>query len=490
MTAGSRSLPELLDACSGRQVWVFGDLMLDEYVRGPVNRISPEAPVPVVRVEGVEYRMGGAANVAGQVAALGAHPVLAGAVGGDWAGERLKELGARAGIDTRCVTTIDDRHTTRKLRVLGQGQQLLRLDWEASEPLSEEALLGVVESLADGPDPEAIIVSDYAKGSVTPRVVARLAALAGRYGCPLLADPKRADLAAYHGVQVLTPNLAELSLAAGRHLDPGDLDEIGRAAGALLDAAGLPSMVVTLGERGVLVVVAGEAPAHIPAVRRAVRDVTGAGDTMIAVLATAMAAGASLSQAAEIANTAAGLAVGEVGAVAIVTAEIRRALGGRFGGKIVDRRSLAALADIWRTAGKRVVFANGCFDMLHAGHLSLLQQAAGLGDALVVAINSDASVRRLKGPDRPVIHEQDRARVVAALECVDAVTVFDEDTPLETLAAVRPDVLVKGEDYAGRDVVGRELVEAAGGRVALLPLLPGRSSTSLVERIRGRSSEK
>ena len=176
MTAGSQTLPEFLDGCSGRQVWVFGDLMLDEYVRGPVNRISPEAPVPVVRVEGIEYRMGGAANVAGQVAALGAHPVLAGAVGGDWAGERLKELGARAGIDTRCVTTIADRHTTRKLRVLGQGQQLLRLDWEATEPLSEEALLGVVESLAEGPDPEAIIVSDYAKGSVTPRVIARLAA--------------------------------------------------------------------------------------------------------------------------------------------------------------------------------------------------------------------------------------------------------------------------------------------------------------------------
>jgi D-beta-D-heptose 7-phosphate kinase/D-beta-D-heptose 1-phosphate adenosyltransferase len=484
VTVGA-SLPAFLDACSGREVWVFGDLMLDEYVHGPVDRISPEAPVPVLRVAEVEQRMGGAANVAGQVAALGARAVLAGAVGDDQAGEQLRELGHRAGIDTRCVVPVGGRHTTRKLRVLGQGQQLIRLDWEETVPLSEETLLGIVAQLAEGRSPDAIVVSDYAKGTITPAVVAKLAEVARRVGCPLLADPKRADLGTYRGVGVLTPNLAELALAAGRRVDADDLEDVARVAAGLMESAGLPAMVVTLGERGALLLATGEEPQHIPAVRRAVRDVTGAGDTMIAVLATTLAAGASLRQAAEIANTAAGLAVGEVGAVAIVAAEIRRALGGRFGGKILDRQSLAALADIWRTAGKRIVFANGCFDMLHAGHLSLLQQAAGLGDALVVAINSDASVRRLKGPDRPVTHEQDRARVVAGLECVDAVTVFEEDTPLETLAAVRPDVLVKGQDYTAREVVGRELVEAGGGRVVLLPLLPGRSSTSLVERIRG-----
>jgi D-beta-D-heptose 7-phosphate kinase/D-beta-D-heptose 1-phosphate adenosyltransferase len=462
VTVGS-TLPAFLDACAGREVWVFGDLMLDEYVHGPVDRISPEAPVPVLRVAEVEQRMGGAANVAGQVAALGARAVLAGAVGDDQAGEQLRELGYRAGIDTRCVVPVGGRHTTRKLRVLGQGQQLIRLDWEETVPLSEETLLGIVAQLAEGRSPDAIVVSDYAKGTITPAVVAKLAEVARRVGCPLLADPKRADLGTYRGVGVLTPNLAELALAAGRRVGADDLEDVGRVAAGLMQSE----------------------PQHIPAVRRAVRDVTGAGDTMIAVLATTLAAGASLRQAAEIANTAAGLAVGEVGAVAIVAAEIRRALGGRFGGKILDRQSLAALADIWRTAGKRIVFANGCFDMLHAGHLSLLQQAAGLGDALVVAINSDASVRRLKGPDRPVTHEQDRARIVAGLECVDAVTVFEEDTPLETLAAVRPDVLVKGQDYTAREVVGRELVEAGGGHVVLLPLLPGRSSTSLVERIRG-----
>jgi D-beta-D-heptose 7-phosphate kinase/D-beta-D-heptose 1-phosphate adenosyltransferase len=484
---GDEPLLGVLDAFKGREIWVFGDLMLDEYVHGPVERISPEAPVPVVRVDSIEYRLGGAANVAGQVAALGAQAVLAGPIGSDWAGERLVELCGNAGIDTRCVVPLAERRTTRKLRVLGQGQQLLRMDWEESLACPPADLLHIIEILAATSRPGAIILSDYAKGAITPATVARMAEVATALGAKLLVDPKRADLAAYRGVDVLTPNLAELSLAAGRRLERENLDGIASAARALMDSAGLPAMVVTLSERGVMILESGAGWHHIPAVRRAVRDVTGAGDTIIATIATGLAAGATLQQAAEIANTAAGLAVGEVGAVAIAAEEIRYALGGQSGAKLLSRDLLASRADLWRTAGKRIVFANGCFDILHAGHLSLLQQAANLGDILVVAMNSDASVRRLKGADRPVVGEHDRARLVAALECVDAVTLFDEDTPLATLEAVRPDVLVKGQDYAGREVVGRELVEAGGGRVVLLPILPGRSSTSVVEKIRGRS---
>jgi D-beta-D-heptose 7-phosphate kinase/D-beta-D-heptose 1-phosphate adenosyltransferase len=482
---GNAHLVAFLDGCKDREVWIFGDLMLDEYVHGPVNRISPEAPVPVVRVESVEYRMGGAANVAGQVAALGARAVLAGPIGTDWAGEKLLDLCTRAGIETRCVVPMAGHRTTRKLRVLGQGQQLLRLDWEEPGACPGTDLIDILEKLGASSRPDAIILSDYAKGAITPATVTRMARVAAALGAKVLVDPKSADFASYRGADILTPNLAELSLAAGRRLDRGSLDDIATAARALMESAGLPAMVVTLSERGLMVLTADAGWHHVPpAVRRAVRDVTGAGDTVIATLATGLAAGASLPQAAEIANTAAGLAVREIGAVAIGADQIRHALGGQSGAKLLGRGMLASRADLWRKAGKRIVFANGCFDILHAGHLSLLQQAAELGDVLIVAINSDESVRRLKGPERPVVAEQDRARLVAALECVDAVTLFDEDTPLAALEAVRPDVLVKGQDYVGREVVGRELVEAGGGQVVLLPILAGRSSTSVVDKIR------
>jgi len=307
-------------------VWVFGDLMLDEYVHGPVDRISPEAPVPVLRVAEVEQRMGGAANVAGQVAALGARAVLAGAVGDDQAGEQLRELGYRAGIDTRCVVPVGGRHTTRKLRVLGQGQQLIRLDWEETVPLSEETLLGIVAQLAEGRSPDAIVVSDYAKGTITPAVVAKLAEVARRVGCPLLADPKRADLGTYRGVGVLTPNLAELALAAGRRVGADDLEDVARVAAGLMQSAGLPAMVVTLGERGVLLLAAGEEPQHIPAVRRAVRDVTGAGDTVIATFTLALIAGADPLDASRLANYAAGVVVMKAGTATVSPQELHAAI--------------------------------------------------------------------------------------------------------------------------------------------------------------------
>ncbi len=478
-------LLEILERLAGVRVWVVGDLMLDEYVVGAVERISPEAPVPVVRVRDTEYRLGGAANVARQVAALGGQASLAGVVGADAAGEQLLRLCTAAGIDTRAVVEVPGRATTRKLRVLGHSQQLLRLDWESGSPCPAASMSRMLEQLAGLPAPGAVILSDYAKGVLSPETIAAVLPLGT--AAPVVVDPKHRDFTRYRGATTITPNLRELEAAAGGPLDPDDTGSIVAAARRLAGQADLEALVVTLGDRGMLLVPAcGEALA-VPASKREVYDVTGAGDTAVAVLAAALGAGAHLAAAVQLANTAAGVSVGQVGAVAVETGAIRDALAARPDGKVLSRDALAAKAASWRMAGKRVVFTNGCFDLLHSGHLSLLESAAKHGDVLVLAINSDASVKRLKGEERPLVPEAERAALLAALSFVDAVTIFEEDTPLETLAAVRPTVLVKGADYRPEQIVGRELVESYGGRVELVPLVADKSTSALVERIRSRA---
>jgi D-beta-D-heptose 7-phosphate kinase/D-beta-D-heptose 1-phosphate adenosyltransferase len=477
------ALAQLVDGFAGRHAWVVGDLMLDEYLHGRVERVSPEAPVPVVVAERDEFRPGGAANVARQLATLGARSRLAGVVGRDDAAGRLLEHCTAAGIDVAAIERTAGRTTPRKLRVLGADHQLLRIDWEDVAPCSAADARRVVERLAAGPRPEVVILSDYAKGTLSPEMVAGASAAARAAGARVLVDPKRRDLAAYRGAQIVTPNLHELEAACGGRRFANDA-EIVAAARAQCVEHGFEAMLVTLGPRGMIVVPATGDPSTLEAERRAVFDVTGAGDTVIAVLALGLAAGAPLVDAARVANAAAGLAVAEIGAVAIAPAALRETLAGRPASKLLSRAELAERVRTWQAAGRRVVMTNGCFDLLHAGHLTVLHEAARLGDALVVAINSDASVRRLKGPERPLVPEQERAALLAALDCVDAVTIFDEDTPLELLAAATPDVLVKGADYTVERVVGREFVESRGGRVALVPLLPEKSTTALVERIR------
>lgn len=473
----------ILERYPGLHIWVVGDLMLDEYVMGAVERISPEAPVPVVRVRDTEHRLGGAANVARQVAALGATVSLAGLIGDDAAGEDFLRLCAASNIDTRAVLKLAERRTTRKLRILGHSQQLLRLDWEDVRPCSAQSTMRMTARLTEGSPPDAIILSDYAKGVLTPETIASVTGLRGNG--PVVVDPKHRDFTRYRGATTITPNLRELEAASGQSLEPDDTAAVAAAARPLAVAAGLEAMVVTLGDRGMLVVPVSGHVTAVPAIQRAVYDVTGAGDTAISVLTLSLASRASLLEAARLANAAAGVSVGQIGAVAVDAGSIRDALAAHPDGKILVRDDLVARAATWRMAGKRIVFTNGCFDLLHAGHLSLLSQAAKLGDVLVLAINSDASVRRLKGPERPLVPQQDRAAVLAALGFVDAVTIFDEDTPLEVLQSVRPHVLVKGGDYKLSDVVGREFVEASGGRVALVPLTPEKSTTALVERIKG-----
>ena len=483
LTADVSSLLTILDRFAGMHIWVVGDLMLDEYVMGAVERISPEAPVPVVRVRDTEHRLGGAANVERQVAALGARVTLAGVIGDDAAGTDFLRLCEASNIDTRAVIRLPERRTTRKLRVLGHSQQLLRLDWEDVRPCAPQVSVRMVSKLTAGPPPDAIILSDYAKGVLTAETIAAVTGLRGTG--PVVVDPKHRDFTRYRGATTVTPNLRELEAAAGRPLDVDDPAAIAAAARPLAAAAGFEAMVVTLGDRGMLVVPVQGEDIPVPAIQRAVYDVTGAGDTAISVLTLSLAARATLHSAAQLANAAAGVSVGQIGAVAVDSGSIRDALTARPEGKILAREDLVARAATWRMAGKRIVFTNGCFDLLHAGHLSLLSQAAKLGDVLVLAINSDASVRRLKGPERPLVPQEDRAAVLAALGFVDAVTIFDEDTPLEVLQSLRPNVLVKGGDYKLEDVVGRELIEAAGGRVMLVPLTPEKSTTALVERIRG-----
>ena len=484
--ANMSALLALPDRFADLNIWVVGDLMIDEYVTGPVERISPEAPVPVARAQGSERRLGGAANVARQIAILGARVSVAGVCGEDAAGQQLLELCAAAGIDTRGVLELPGRNTTRKLRVVSHSQQLLRLDWEDVRPCAAEVGARLLAQLQVGAPPDAIILSDYAKGVLTPETIA--AVLRARGSIPLVVDPKHRDFARYRGATTVTPNLHELEAAAGRRLDAEDTRGIAAAARTLLASAGLESMVVTLGSRGMLVVPASGPEVAVPAHRHEVYDVTGAGDTAIAVLTLALAARAPLAQAAQLANAAAGVSVCQVGAVAVSAASIRDALAARPDGKLLSRHELEARAATWRTDGKRIVFTNGCFDLLHAGHLALLSHAAQLGDVLVLAINSDASVRRLKGPERPLVPQSERAALLAALTFVDAVTIFDEDTPLAALEAVKPHVLVKGGDYQASEVVGRELVEAAGGRVVIVPLTPDKSTSSLVARIRGAGS--
>jgi D-beta-D-heptose 7-phosphate kinase / D-beta-D-heptose 1-phosphate adenosyltransferase len=479
-------LLQVLDRYPGLKVWVIGDLMLDEYVIGAVARVSPEAPVPVVRVRDTEHRLGGAANVARQVAALGAKVMLAGAIGTDSAGDDVLRLCTASGIDTRGIVRTASRRTTRKLRVLGHSQQLLRMDWEDSSPCDADIGARMLEGLG-GEMPDAVILSDYAKGVLTPQIIAAIIGRAGNV--PVVVDPKSRDFTRYRGAFAVTPNLRELELASGTALDPANPDAIAAAVRPLIAAAGLSAIVVTLSEHGMLVVPSAGPPIPVPASRRAVFDVTGAGDTAIAVLTLSLAAKASLPAAAKLANAAAGVAVGQVGAVAVDADGIRGELTAAPDAKVLSRTELAARAASWRIASKRIVFTNGCYDLLHAGHLSLLHGAARLGDVLVLAINSDASVRRLKGPERPLVPQAERAALLAALACVDAVTIFDEDTPLETIKAVRPHILVKGADYKAEQVVGREVVEASGGHVALVPLLPQKSTSALVERIKGLAKD-
>jgi D-beta-D-heptose 7-phosphate kinase/D-beta-D-heptose 1-phosphate adenosyltransferase len=478
-------------AFEGARIVVLGDVMLDRYVLGDVKRISPEAPVPVFAIDGEDDRLGGAGNVARNIASLGGQATLIGVVGRDDAGAAIRRLaGETVGLMPRLVED-PARVTSVKTRFVASGQQLFRADSESTQDIGDAPAADLMAALATAlPLALALVCSDYSKGVLTGDTLARAIALARSLGKPVIIDPKSRDLGRYAGATVITPNAREAAAATGVDCDTDH--GVATAARRISEAIGGGIVVVTRGGRGMSVFEpdGGEGRVtHLPTQSREVHDVTGAGDTVIATLALAIATGAPLEAAVSLANAAAGLAVALHGTVAVeaprLIASLQAAPIEPDGGKVVSVRTAASVAEAWRRQGLSVVFTNGCFDLLHRGHLSLLQFSRRQGDRLIVAINADASVRRLKGPERPVQSEAERASLMAAIGLVDLVTVFTEDTPMEAITAIRPDVLVKGADYAENEVVGGDFVQSLGGRVALAPLEAGVSTTGILRRARG-----
>ncbi|MCA1455219.1 D-glycero-beta-D-manno-heptose-7-phosphate kinase [Bradyrhizobium sp. BRP22] len=481
----------LSQALSRQTVLCVGDLMLDEFVYGEVSRISPEAPAPVIAVQRSETNIGGAGNVARNIASLGGRCVFVGLIGDDETGAKLKgALAAESGIESRLVCD-RARPTTRKVRFVSEhfSTHMLRADWEQAQPASGE----IEQQLIDTIVPELaradiVLLSDYAKGVLTARVIRNTIDAARKLGKRVIVDPKSLNLAIYRGATLLTPNRKEFAEATRSRADSPDA--IAEAAEDAMRLADCEAMLVTQGEHGMTLVVRDGETVHVPALPVKVRDVSGAGDTVAAALALSLAAKADWETALRVASAAAAVAVGKTGTATVAPAELRR--------KILPEASLAAEEKIvaaggdlgaqlseWRRQGLRVGFTNGCFDILHPGHVKVLTAARGACDRLIVGLNSDASVKRLKGQGRPVQDERARAEVLAALEAVDLVAIFEEDTPINLITAIKPSVLVKGGDYTREQVVGHEIVEAHGGEVLLVDILPGFSTTSLVARARG-----
>jgi len=471
-----------------------GDLMLDDFVYGEVARISPEAPAPVLKVTRNEVTIGGAGNVARNIASLGARCIFVGLVGDDDAGRTvIAALQADPRIEPSLV--IDRaRPTTRKVRFVSEhfSTHLLRADWEQAAPADadrEGELIARV--LAALPRVAVVVLSDYAKGVLTPRVISAVIDEARRLGKRVIVDPKGQDYTIYRGATMITPNRRELASATRREA-VGDA-AISEAAAELARMVACDAVLVTRSEEGMTLCVNGEMPVHVPAYAVKVRDVSGPGDTVVAVLSVMLALGADYEGAMRAANAAAAVVVGKPGTATVSVDELRHRLLPAAAtapeDKIVyDRTTIGARLAEWRRQRLRIGFTNGCFDLLHRGHVRLMAEARARCDRLVVGLNSDASVARLKGKDRPIQAVTSRAEVLAALEAVDLVVVFEEDTPLELIREVRPSVLVKGGDYARTDVVGHDVVEADRGEVILVDLVPGHSTTGMVARSRGTGS--
>ena len=474
---------------TGQTVLCVGDLMLDEFVYGEVSRISPEAPTPVIAVKRADLMIGGAGNVARNLVSLGARCIFVGVVGDDDAGNALTEaLGTHPLIEFHLVVDAA-RLTTRKVRFVSEhhSTHLLRADWEIAQPInggSEDTLIGhVIEAM---PRVGAVVLSDYAKGALTPRVIRAVIEAANRLGKTVVVDPKGRDYTIYRGATLITPNRQELSEVTGTASITDD--DIVTSANALRSSLGAKAILVTRSENGMTLVGEGFHH-HVRAEKVRVRDVSGAGDTVVAVLSAMLAMQADFESAMRAANAAAAVVVGKRGTATLSLAELRArilpAASRAPEEKIVfDWAVLDEHLAEWRRQGMRVGFTNGCFDLLHPGHVKLLAGARAVCDRLVVGLNGDASVTRLKGAGRPVQQVVARAEVLAALEAVDLVVVFDEDTPEKLIARVKPTVLVKGADYTREQVVGRDIVEALGGEVILIDIMPGHSTSAMVERTR------
>jgi len=466
------------------KIAVIGDVMLDRYFYGEVKRISPEAPVPVNRVRRITSVLGGAANVAANLAHLECQVFVGGATGDDNNRKRLEKMFDDIGVNYRGLVKTKERSTITKLRIVGAMQQMLRLDFEEIGDLEPAETMQLNSWLADLLDNglDGIILSDYAKGVCSDDFCQKVIKTANAYNVPVLVDPKGANWEKYRGCAFITPNLKEMCEAAGKKIENEDL-AVQAIASSAREQYGIKNVVVTRSEKG-MSLIGKDTIIHEPATAIEVFDVSGAGDTVAATLLAAVVGNLPLVEAINLANKAAGIVVSKVGTYPVHREELlkeilaaERKLGSGY--RPLSRAEAVSLAKIWRAAGEKVVFTNGCFDLLHVGHVTYLEKAAQLGKHLIVGINTDASVRKLKGCNRPFVHENDRARVLAALGCVDAVVLFPEETPAELIAEIKPDILVKGGDYKPEEVAGRESV----GEVKIIEFEEGYSTTNLVEHI-------
>lgn len=463
---------------------VIGDVMLDRYLIGSVGRISPEAPVPIVLLKQQNERAGGAANVAANLAQLGIKTHIIGCVGNDSEARILLGLLGEINVDTSGMCTSGSRPTIAKTRVLSGHQQMMRLDQESGAPFDSaentQLLSAIQAQLAL--KPAIVILSDYAKGLLGSEICQTVIKQCKTQHIPVLVDPKGRDYSKYQGATALTPNKKETAEACGTTTNDPDL--ISKAS-KLKNDLNLQFLAITRSEEGISLI--DSDTHHLPAIAKQVFDVSGAGDTVVATLAAGLMSGLTPLESLQIANIAAAVVVGKVGTVPISQQELLEALtiqqGSEQAHKICDLAQLMQKVEAWKISRQKIVFTNGCFDLLHAGHVTYLEAAKKRGDKLILGLNTDRSVRKLKGPTRPVVHENDRARVLAALESVDAVILFDEDTPIHLINAIKPDVIAKGSDYTADQVVGGREVQSWGGEIALIDLVEGRSTSNIIKKM-------
>lgn len=475
-----------LSRLSRCRLLVVGDLMLDEYVWGDVERISPEAPVQVVSVSREDVTLGGAGNVINNLVALGAQVSVVGVLGKDAHGRTLIEHLRKIGADTGGLVQTSDRITIRKTRIISDNQQVLRIDRESTHSIPtrlRNRLLKEAKSRLPGAD--AVIISDYGKGLISASLVAGLSEAARAQNVRVIADPKGLDFSKYNGVNLITPNTKEASLAAG--MDIRDQNDLSLAAERLLAEIEIDGLLITRGKDGVAYFERGQPPLYASTKARQVFDVSGAGDTVVAVLSLGLSAGLSMRDAISLSNAAAGVVVSKVGTATVSPAELQEALAPLYDPSVYKKKRLTELEEIsarLKAGGNRIVLTNGCFDLLHAGHIRLFGASKELGDVLIVALDDDRSVRELKGEGRPVITAAERVKILSAIDSVDYVTVFASNDLSRVIEAVRPDILAKGSNYESEQVLGREIVEAMGGRVALVPLQEDISSSRIIDSIK------
>ncbi len=468
------------------KIIVVGDLMIDEYLWGTVDRISPEAPVPVVSAERDSYMLGGAGNVINNLVSLGARVSVASVVGTGANADILLKNFADIKVDTSGLIRDPNRPTTKKTRIIAANQQVLRIDRETTRPITKDAVSHICNFLEKHiSEYHAILFSDYGKGLLSPDLMKRLIDLANRHNKPTLVDPKGLDFRKYAGAAIITPNKKEASLAAG--IEIKDTESLMAAGEKLLADIPVRNVLITCGKDGMALFEGENPPYMISAKTRQVFDVSGAGDTVLAVLGIAVASGLPLTEGAALANIAAGIVVGKVGTAPIEKGEFHEALNTsekRPVSKLKDLAALTHLANTLKAEEKTMVLTNGCFDLLHAGHIRFLAKAKAMGDVLIVALDTDESVRSLKGRGRPILDEKERVQIISALDSVDYVTVFSSDKLFELLKTLRPDILTKGSNYTNETVRGHEIIEQLGGRIELVPITEEISSTRIINQIK------